>query len=588
MTAQEVSVGPSVGPLPTPGFKPKPATPERELDRALERLCEHAQQFARTPIGTKIEWLNEIAHRLVDVAPQWVLEACRAKGIDPDSPLSGEEWLAGPAVTVRNIRLLVEALGQIVATGVPQVRPEDVLDIKNGRIAVRTIPHDGLDKAVLGGFTCDVWMNEGVDRKSLPDTQASFYKRKEPEGGVSLVLGAGNVASIPPMDTVYKMFVDGNVCVLKMNPVNEYLGPFLERAFQPLIDRGYLAIVYGGAEVGAYLCQHRAVDDIHITGSDKTHDLIVWGPPGPEREDRKRRNDPILKKKITSELGNVSPVMLVPGPYSDDELAFMAQNVAGMVMNNASFNCNAAKLLILPRGFAKKAQFLDKIAAAMSGVAPRKAYYPGAKDRYLSLTEGEANVKKIGSAGGDALPWTLVTDLDSSDAKRKQFHVEPFCAILSQTEIGSEDPAEFLDAAVAFCNDTVWGTLNAMMFVHPRHESDPGVKPAIEGAIEKLRYGTVAVNHWPAMVYAFGVPPWGGHPSATLDDIQSGLGWVHNTLMFESCEKSVLRGPLKAFPKPAWFPGHKTLHHVGRKLTMLELEPSWLKVPSIAFSAIRG
>jgi len=32
---------------------------------------------------------------------------------------------------------------------------------------------------------------------------------------------------------------------------------------------------------------HAGVDEIHITGSDKTHDLIVWGPPGPAREERK-------------------------------------------------------------------------------------------------------------------------------------------------------------------------------------------------------------------------------------------------------------------------------------------------------------
>ena len=69
-----------------------------------------------------------------------------------------------------------------------------------------------------------------------------------------------------------------------------------------------------------------------------------------------------------------------------------------MVMNNASFNCNAAKLLILPKGFAQKAQFLDQISAAMAKVPPRKAYYPGAKDRFRALTEGQAAVKKIGEA----------------------------------------------------------------------------------------------------------------------------------------------------------------------------------------------
>jgi hypothetical protein len=58
--------------------------------------------------------------------------------------------------------------------------------------------------------------------------------------------------------------------------------------------------------------------------------------------------------------------------------------------------------------------------------------------------------------------------------------------------------------------------------------------------------------------------------------------------MFEDIEKTVLRGPLTVFPKPAWFPGHKTLHRLGRALVHFELEPSWKGVPAIALMAIRA
>src|SRR5262249_5544939 len=136
------------------------------------------------------------------------------------------------------------------------------------------------------------------------------------------------------------------VCLVKLNPVNEYLGPFYEQAFAPFVERGYLRFAYGGAEVGSYLSYHSLVEDIHITGSDRTHDLIVWGPPGAERERRMAQNDPLLKKNITSELGCVTPVMVVPGDYSPSELRFVAENVATQVVNNASFNCNAAKVLV--------------------------------------------------------------------------------------------------------------------------------------------------------------------------------------------------------------------------------------------------
>ncbi len=455
---------------------------------------------------------------------------------------------------------------------------------------VRLIPHDAYDRALFGGFSCETWLERDVEPERVQDHQASFYRKSDPEGGVSLVLGAGNVASIPPMDSLYKLFVEGKVVVLKMNPVNEYLGPYFEQAFAPMIARGQLAIVYGGGDVGSYLCAHPAVDDVHITGSDKTHDLIVWGPPGPERERRKQQNDPLLKKPISSELGNVSPVMVVPAAYSDKQLEQMAQGIAGMVTNNASFNCNAAKLLILPAGWGASDTLLGYVEAALERVPPRRAYYPGARERWQSLTQGVTEVVTIGETDDrqDTLPWTILSGIDAARPDSPQFRVEPFCSILSVTEIGSSDPIEFLERATAFANDHVWGTLNAMLVVPDEAARDPGLTPALERSIRDLRYGTIAINHWPAMVYAFGVPPWGGHPSATLADIQSGLGWVHNTRMLERVEKNVLRGPLVAFPKPVWFPGHRTVDEIAKKLVEFELSPSWFKVPSIALSALKG
>src|SRR5262249_52024164 len=208
------------------------------------------------------------------------------------------------------------------------------------------------------------------------------YQRRDPEGGVSVVLGAGNVASIAPMDVASKLFVEGLVCVLKMNPVNEWVGPFLERALQPLISRGYLRVVYGGAEVGSGLVYQPGVADVHIRGCDRTHDLIVWGPPGPERDRRIAGRDPLLKIPISSELGNVSPVAIVPHAYSDAELAFQARNVVSMVFNNASFNCNAAKMVITAKGWPQRQRFLDLVAQGLSAAPTRQAYYPRAFDPY--------------------------------------------------------------------------------------------------------------------------------------------------------------------------------------------------------------
>ncbi|HEX4337534.1 MAG TPA: aldehyde dehydrogenase family protein [Polyangiaceae bacterium] len=588
VASQSEVLGPSAGPMDVRAFAAKPPTERARLDALLSRLADEAQPFARLPIGQKIALLREVQRRTHAQSADWVAAACRAKGISMDEPLAGEEWIAGPAVTLRNIRLLLRSLEEIEQKGVPVIDPKRMRDLAHGATAIRVAPFDAYDAALYGGLSAETWLLPGVRRGDVAGHQASFYKQKVPEGGVSLVLGAGNVASIPPMDVLYKMFVDGHVCILKMNPVNEYLGPFFEKIFEPLMAKGYVAIVYGGGDVGAYLCEHPAVSDIHITGSDKTHDLIVWGPPGPPREERKRRNDPLLKKPITSELGNVSPVLIVPGPYTDDELASMAQNVAGMICNNASFNCNAAKMLVVPKGWAKREQFVRLLSSVLAGVPPRKAYYPGARQRYDALTTGHADVRKIGPGSEHVLPWTLVLGLDAASAAEPNFTNEPFCSILSEVAIGSTDPLEFLAEAVPFANDHLWGTLSAMLFAHPTLEADAAGRQALDTALAGLRYGTVGVNVWPALGYALCTTPWGGHPSATLTDIQSGLGWVHDTLMLEDIEKCVIRGPLKPVPKHVYFPGHRGAHRLGRRLVEFEAAPSWLKVPGLAAAALTG
>jgi hypothetical protein len=74
-----------------------------------------------------------------------------------------------------------------------------------------------------------------------------------------------------------------------------------------------------------------------------------------------------------------------------------------------------------------------------------------------------------------------------------------------------------------------------------------------------------------------------------MNDIQSGTGVVHNTLMFSRPQKAVLRAPFRAFPQPIWFVSHgKAAGIAFRKLTALEAAPSLWKVPSIVVTALRG
>jgi len=563
-------------------------TPTAHLDELLTGLRSKAQEFARVSPSARAALLRACLPTIRAQARPWVEAALSAKGLDANHPQASEEWLAGPMATMRNTRLLAESLDALATSGHPGPEDKKIHADERGRTVVEVFPNTLVDTLLYGGFTATVRMKAGMTPADVRKAQGAFYKQAEPKGGVSLVLGAGNVSSIPPMDALYKMFVDGNVCLVKLNPVNEYLGEHLDKAFAPLVEKGYLRFVKGGTEVGTYLVSHPEVDDVHITGSDRTHDLIVWGPAGPERERRMREDDPVLKKAITSELGCVTPVMITPGPYSDSELGFIAQNIATMMVNNASCNCNAGKMIITAKGWEGREKLLGMIRSELGVQRPRKAYYPGAFDRYKALVGDRPDAVKLGDAREGELPWTLVFGLDSANKEEDLFITEPFCPILSETSLEASSAAEFLKAATAFCNDRLWGTLSAVLIIHPRTEREPGVSAALYDAVDQLRYGAVGINQWTGLVYALVTTPWGAHPSSTLKNVQGGLGWVHNTFMLEGIEKVVLRGPLTVFPKPPWFVTSKTAHELGPKLVDLEFEPAVLKVPGIALTALRG
>jgi len=562
-------------------------TATRKLDELIARVKDGSRAFVRLTVRARIRLVDEMRESYRLIAEESVAAACEAKGIDPTSPVAGEEWLAGPVIVLRNLRLVQEALKGIGREGVPRIDRSWIRKLPDGRLAIQVYPSNALDATLLAKHTAEVYLEPAITEENLREHQASFYRNPH-DGELCVVLGAGNVNSIPPTDVAYKMFVEGKACILKMNPVNAYLGPFLERAFRAATEKGFFAVVYGGAEVGEYLVNHRLVDEVHITGSDKTHDIMVWGPPGPEREARKRRNEPLLKKRITSELGNITPVIVVPGPYEQDELRFQAANVAGMVTNNASFNCTSAKLLVTPRSWPGRPRFIEAIDKSLMKAAPRKAYYPGAEQRWKRFTEGRKALRLVGNPKPGELPYAFITDVDPERSEDPIYRDEPWCSILSETGLPGGDPVSFLAEAVRFINEKVWGTLCATIIVHPRTLKEPAVQQALEKAIDELKYGTIALNTWASAVFAVGSCPWGAYPNASLQDIQSGRGWVHNSLMLEGVQKCVMRAPLKSFPIAPWFPGHRTLLQVARRLVDFEMDPSWLKVPGIASAAIRG
>ncbi len=340
---------------------------------------------------------------------------------------------------------------------------------------------------------------------------------------------------------------------------------------------------------------HSLVEEIHITGSERTYDAIRFGL-GPDGADRKRRGEPVNPRRITAELGGVGPTIVLPGPWSKSDLAFQAEHVASQKLHNGGFNCIATQVLVLPERWPQKDDFLGVLRQTFRSLPSRPAYYPGAADRQRRAIEGHRSAEVFG--GDSSVPRTFIPDLDASDPAVPAFNEEFFGAVLAETSLPGDTAEDFLGQAVRFANGTLRGTLGANLIVHPATAAALG--PRLEDAIADLRYGSISVNTWAGVTYLLPQATWGAYPGHSHTDIQSGCGFVHNSWMFDRPQKTVVSAPFRPFPrawlsghmhlgpKPPWFVTHRRAQEVGRRLTRLAARPGLRHLPGLMTAALRG
>lgn len=560
------------------------------LDRAVDALQQQKAVWANLPLVQKIGLLEATRDRLGARSADWVAASAQAKGIDPASPWVGEEWLSGPWAVVTTINGYLGTLQALAEGRLPKLK--SVRTRPNGQVVAHVFPNTIFDQILFSGIAAEVWMQPEVRAANLGEQMAAFYRQKNPQGAVALVLGAGNINSIPPLDTLYRLFTFGHVVLLKMNPINAYLAPVLEDVFAPFMRYGFLRVVTGGADVGRYLANHSAVDELHLTGSARTHDVIVYGE-GDAGAARKARNQPLLTKPVTSELGGVGPTIIVPGPWSKADIRYQAEHVVTMKLHNGGFNCVASQVLVLPAAWDQAGAFLDAVRQLLRDTPPRNAYYPGAAERQR---EAAAAYPQAELFGGE-VPRTLIANLDPS-ADESCFRTEFFGAVLAQTSLPGANAGEYLRNAVQFCNARLQGTLGASIIIHPATIAELG--PELEEEIAQLRYGAVSVNLWNAVAFLLAHTTWGAYPGHSLNDVQSGIGIVRNAFLFDRPEKTVAYGPFRPFPRswlhgeaamlprPPWFVTNTTALATVQRVTEFAFDPGYRRLPRILLSALRG
>ncbi|MEO6789654.1 MAG: aldehyde dehydrogenase family protein [Ornithinibacter sp.] len=560
------------------------------LDAVVAGLAEGESRWAAMDLSARVQVLAAVHGTVAESADLWVECAVRAKGLDPRSPLVGEEWTSGPYCTLTALLALQHSLSA-VASGHSPVEGRKLGSAPGGRVTVPVLPANHFEYLLLHGFTADVWMAPGVTPEQVRSRAGLGAHTPAETGGVGLVLGAGNITSIAPLDVLYELVAHNRVALLKLNPTLDALLPAYQAAFAPLIELGVLAIVTGGGEIGAYLAQHEGISHVHITGSAATHDLIVWGR-GEDAAARRAAGTPLLQTPITSELGGVSPIIVVPGDWSSADLKFQAEHVATQRLHNGGYNCIAGQVVVLSSDWPQREAFVEQLRIAMGGAPGREPWYPRSGERVAAAATAYAEAERLGPDGG-----RLLVDARGSESASVIETTEYFSPVLGIVDVSGTGQV-FLDSAVDLVNEDFVGTLGANLLIDPATLKALG--GGFEEAIARLEYGTIAINAWTGVGFLTANATWGAFPGHTLEDVQSGIGVVHNAFLLADTERTVVRGPFRPFPrsavggefalspKPPWFVSARSSRRTGELLTRFAAKPSWAKLPGIFGSAFRA
>ncbi|WP_029135497.1 aldehyde dehydrogenase family protein [Nakamurella lactea] len=562
---------------------------QQDLINALGELAEGEQRWAMAGLRTRARLLGEVHATMAEQSDAWVAAACRAKWLDPTSRLAGEEWLSGPYAILTALDRLRRSLLDL-SQGISPIADLTLGVAPGGRTSIPVMPTARFDRLLLHGFRADVWSRPGIGADRIRADAGLAARAPGRTAGIGLVLGAGNVSCIGPLDALSELIAHNRVALLKLNPTLDALLEPMTLAFAPLIDLGVLRIVTGGAEVGEFLVGHPDVAHVHITGSVATHDRIVWGT-GEDAIERRRAGKPLLDKPISSELGGVSPIMVIPGRWSAADLKFQAEHIATQRLNNGGYNCIAGQLVMVSSDWPQRAAFLQALRTALDRAPRRPAWYPGSDDRMAQARERYPTAEALGDGS------RLLIDLTGRGDRAAAETTEYFAPVLAVIDLPGTGQA-FLDRAVETANNDLAGTLGANIIASPKTLAQLG--DGLLDAVARLRYGTIAVNAWTAVGFLTPGAGWGAFPGHTLFDVQSGIGVVHNGFLLDHVERTVVRGPFRPAPrsllhgefalspKPLWFVSARTGRQTATRLTRFAARPSWRALPGLLASALRG
>ena len=541
-----------------------------DIDRFISTLRTKSKEFNSISNVQLASMLEETISNIKEVSYFWATICSDNKGTTK-TPAEGEEWLGGPFASVLATQYYIKSL----------INDDDLVEgnFNNSENSYKVFPNNFIERITFPFINAKVYFNKSMSFEDINKFRG-FSKRYNIEPSITLVLGAGNFSSIPYLDVLYHLITRRSVILLKLNPVNEYLKPVFEKVFKNFIERGYIIVTNGNINESKYMATHPGINHIHLTGSDKTYEDIVYGRELTGNERSIKTLSKINPKPITSELGNVTPIIIHPGKWSTSDIKYQARKIVTGKLNNNGFNCIAAQVVVLPDGWGHTETLIKYVKYYMNKAKDRKAYYPDSIERLTKL-EKDKSYERVNS-----LSCTTPHLTREIKAYNKYELDEVWSSTIYFRKIAYSNAEDYVKKSIDYCNNELWGNLGVSVII--KNHNNKFNKHITNSYIENLKYGTIAINEWAAIGYIIPQLPWGGFPGNKDNDIQSGQSVVHNSMLFESPLKGIVETKFRIsrLIDPPWFITNRKSRRLFMNLTYFQINNTKINLIKLIFSAL--
>tara|TARA_B100001287_G_scaffold265412_1_gene258279 strand:+ start:391 stop:2037 length:1647 start_codon:yes stop_codon:yes gene_type:complete len=541
-----------------------------DIDRFISTLRTKSKEFNSISNVQLASMLEETISNIKEVSYFWATICSDNKGTTK-TPAEGEEWLGGPFASVLATQYYIKSL----------INDDDLDEgnFNNSENSYKVFPNNFIERITFPFINAKVYFNKSMSFEDINKFRG-FSKRYDIEPSITLVLGAGNFSSIPYLDVLYHLITRRSVILLKLNPVNEYLKPVFEKVFKNFIERGYIIVTNGNINESKYMATHPGINHIHLTGSDKTYEDIVYGRELTGNERSIKTVSKINPKPITSELGNVTPIIIHPGKWSTSDIKYQARKIVTGKLNNNGFNCIAAQVVVLPDGWGHTETLIKYVKYYMNKAKDRKAYYPDSIERLTKL-EKDKSYERVNS-----LSCTTPHLTREIKAYNKYELDEVWSSTIYFRKIAYSNAEDYVKKSIDYCNNELWGNLGVSVII--KNHNSKFNKHITNSYIENLKYGTIAINEWAAIGYIIPQLPWGGFPGNKDNDIQSGQSVVHNSMLFESPLKGIVETKFRIsrLIDPPWFITNRKSRRLFMNLTYFQINNTKINLIKLIFSAL--